>query len=137
MLLTIRVKKRKTTNCFLSGISLGIAMQTYRMIKLKIIGGLIVLTTPIFLFFLIFIPFPLRLCSYSRQRDKMTFLPLILSSGMGPALNNGVLATMAEVVLKTTFAVCLSSHEHLSHLHENHSRLACWRPGRRSGAKSP
>ena len=34
MLLTIRVKKRKTTNCFLSGIYLGIAMQTYRMIKL-------------------------------------------------------------------------------------------------------
>ena len=34
MLLTIRVKKRKTTNCFLSGIYLGIVMQTYRMIKL-------------------------------------------------------------------------------------------------------
>ena len=37
MLLTIRVKKRKTTNCFLSGRSLGTAMQTNRMIKLKII----------------------------------------------------------------------------------------------------
>lgn len=37
MLLTITVKKRKTTNCFLSGRSLGIVMQTNRMIKLKII----------------------------------------------------------------------------------------------------
>ena len=54
MLLTIRVKKRKTTNCFLSGRSLGTAMQINRMIKLKIIVWWINCINDFLLFFFYF-----------------------------------------------------------------------------------
>lgn len=64
---------------------------------------------PTFLTFPRFTFFAMRLCSYFQQRGKLIFLPLDseFSDGMGLALDSGMLASMAQVVLKSTSAFVL------------------------------